>query len=194
MRLTHVLAVACALAVAPLHAQDSPSATAPTAMPGMQDPQAMLAAYEAAQAAAVRPGDEKLSCEELETEMGATLKDPVVQENVAAAGEAAERDMASIAKAKEAYDAQLPASVAAGAATSVSPGGQWAATAKAAGQAESKKGVAAERLQQRATLAQGVMEMMPQLARGERIAKLGAAKGCKWAAMLNPETDSQPQQ
>jgi len=179
------------LSSAPVHAQDA----APTAvMPGPQDPKAMMAAYEEAQAAARRPGDEKLSCEELQTELGTTVNDPTVQANVAAGGAAAERDMAALAEAKKAYDAQLPASVAAGVAASAAPGGQYAATARAVAEAESKKGIAAERLQERASLAAGAMQMMPQLMRGQRIIELGTAKGCEFAKGAGLDEASQPEQ
>lgn len=170
---------ACAaLASGALHAQ---TPTAPALPGGTQEPQAMMAAMQAAQAEASRPGDEKLTCEELEAELGATVNDPKVQANIAAGGAAAERDMAALAEAKRAYDAQLPASVAAGVATSAAPGGQYAAMGKAVAEAESKKGIAAERLKERASLAAGAMEMMPQLMRGQRIIELGTARGCEFA-------------
>lgn len=40
--------------------------------------QAMLAGFEAAQAAARQPGDESLSCETLHTQLGETMKDPAI--------------------------------------------------------------------------------------------------------------------
>lgn len=191
MKASILLTLAAMLSSAPLHAQDP----APTAvMPGIQDPQAMMAAFEEAEAAARRPGDEKLTCEELEAELGVTVNDPTVQASVAAGGAAAERDMAALAEAKKAYDAQLPASVAAGAAASAAPGGQYAAMGKAVAEAESKKGIAAERLQERASLAAGAMEMMPQIMRGQRIIELGTAKGCEFAKAAGLDGASQPEQ
>jgi hypothetical protein len=183
MRSGIILTLAAALTATPLYAQDK-APTPPAAVPGMQDPQALMEAYAAAQAAAIRPGDEKLSCEELQTELGETMNDPVVQENIASAGAAAERDMAAIAEAQQAYDAQLAGSVAAGAAASAAPGGQWAALSKAAADAERSKAASAGRAQQHAMQARGAMEMMPQLMRGERLLELGAAKNCEFASSL----------
>ena len=181
-----IVTVAATLTAAPLYAQDK--APKPQAgMPGMQDSKAMMEAYTAAQAAARRPGDEKLSCEELQAELGESTDDPTVKANVASAGAVAERDMAAIAEANKAYDAQLPASVAAGAAASTAPGGQWAALSRAAAEAEKSKAASAGRAQQYATLAQGAMEMMPQILRGERILELAAAKKCEFASSLNTE-------
>lgn len=178
-----ILTLAATLTAAPLCAQDK-AATPQAAMPGMQDPKGMMEAYSAAQAAARRPGDEKLSCEELEAELGEAANDPTVKANVANAGAAAERDMAAIAEANKAYDAQLAGSVAAGAAASAAPGGQWVALSKAEAEAEKSKAASAGRAQQYSMLAQGAMEMMPQILRGERILELAAAKNCKFASSL----------
>ena len=184
--------LACAaLASGALHAQ---LPTVPALPGGIQDPQAMMAAVQSAQAEASRPGDEKLTCEELEAELGAMVNDPMVQANIAIGGAAAERDMAALAEAKKAYDAQLPASVAAGVAASAAPGGQYAALGKAVAEAESKKGIAAERLQERASLAAGAMDMMPQLMRGQRIIELGTARGCEFAKGAGLDGASQPEQ
>lgn len=183
---------ACAaLATGALQAQ---TPTAPVLPGGMQDPQALMHAVEAAQAEASRPGDEKLSCEELEAELAAVVNDPAVQANIAAGGASAERDMAALAEAKKAYDAQLPASVAAGVAASAAPGGQYAAMGKAVAEAESKKAIAAQRLQERASLAAGAVEMMPQLLRGQRIIELGTAKGCEFAEGAGLDGAMQPEQ
>jgi hypothetical protein len=93
--------------------------------------------------------------------------------------------MTAIAEANKAYDAQLAPSVAAGAAASAAPGGQWVALSKAAAEAEKSKAASAGRAQQYATLAQGAMEMMPQVLRGERILELAAARNCEFASSLN---------
>lgn len=180
-----------ALASSTLQAQTPTATVLPR---DMKDPQALMAAVQAAQAEASRPGDEKLTCEELEAELTATVTDPTLQANIAAGGASAERDMAALAEAKKAYDAQLPAAVAGGVAASAAPGGQYAAMGKAVAEAESKKGIAAQRLQGRASLAAGAMEMMPQLLRGQRIIELGTAKGCEFAEAAGLDGTAPPSQ
>lgn len=188
-----LFSVAATLASLPLLAQNTASPTLPPAVPGMQDPQGMMAAYQAAQAAANRPGDEKLGCEELQAQFTEVMNDPAIKANVEAAGAAAQRDMAAIEAAQQAQKAQIAAGTATTAAGSVLPGGQWAALGSAVAQAEAAKAGAAGRLQQHAALAQGAMEAMPQLMRGQRLVELATAKQCEWAAGVmdaNPEPES----
>lgn len=184
--------LAAVIVSAPLNAQMVPPSGMPTAAPGGQDPREMWPAYEAAQAAASRPGDEKLGCEELQAQLAQATNDSTIQANVEAAGAAAERDMAAIAAAKRAYDAQLAGSVAGSAAASAAPGGQWAAFGAAAAQAEASKATGAGRMQQRAAQAGRAMQMMPQLLRGQRLLELAAAKDCEWAASIDLNAGSQP--
>src|SRR5690242_3888944 len=66
----------------------------------------MMAAQASAQAAAVRPGDEALSCDALQTEMGVMFKDPAFQAAVASAGASAQSQM-DRAKAAQASAAGL---------------------------------------------------------------------------------------
>lgn len=166
--------LACAFASAPLHAQS----VASPSMPGMQDPQAMMAAYQAAQAAANQPGDDKLGCDELQAQLAETMNDPAIQENVAAAGAAAQDQLDAAQNAQSA----AAASTAATAAGSVLPGGQWLALGTAMSQAEASKAAAAGKMQQNVALAQGAMEMMPKMMRGQRLVELATARKCEWIA------------
>lgn len=169
------LFVAVAVIGCPLHAQQP----APPALPpGMQDPQAMMAAYAAAQAAANRPGDEKLGCDELQAQFTEAINDPKIKAHFEVAGAAAQQQMAAMEAAK----GQVAAGTAASAAANLAPGGQWAALGAAVSQAELAKANAAGNLAQHVGLAQGAMELMPLVMRGQRLVELGAARNCEWAA------------
>jgi hypothetical protein len=170
--------VAIVLAAAPLRAQQPVPPTLPTAMPGMQDPQAMMAAYAAAQAAANRPGDEKLGCDELQAQFTAAMNDPKIKAHVEAAGAAAQHNMAAM----EAAQGQVAAGTAASAAAHLAPGGQWAALGAAVSQAELAKANAAGNMAQHMALAKGATELMPLIMRGQRLIELGAARQCEWAS------------
>jgi hypothetical protein len=177
-----LIAIVGVIASAPLLAQNAAPPKLPPGMPGMQDPQAMMAAYEAAQAAASQPGDEELSCDELQAQFTEVSNDPALKAKIETAGAAAQSKMAAMQKAQ----AAAAGSTAASAAASMAPGGQWAALGAAAAQAEASKAAATGHMQQNAALAQDATEMMPKLMRGQRLAELATAKQCEWIAGALP--------
>lgn len=136
----------------------------------------LQATLEAAQAAAVRPGDESLDCEGLATELVATAKDTAVQSYVAKSGAAAQKKL----DAMNALAGSAAAPSAISLFGSVVPGGGWAGHAAAVGQAEAQKVQAARNIQQRMQEAQEMMGIMPQLMRGQRVIELAQARDCAW--------------
>jgi hypothetical protein len=156
-----------------------PRPAVPGALAGQQSlaqQQAMLGALEAAQSAAVQPGDELLSCEALQEQLTAVVTDQAVNAQIAAGGAAAQRDLAAIQAAQRA----IPAQTAASAAAALTPGGGAAATAAAMAQAQAAQAAAAQRMQSRAAQAEQVTALMPKFMRGERLMTLAAAKNCAW--------------
>jgi hypothetical protein len=136
----------------------------------------LQSAFAAAQAAAVRPGDEALSCEGLATELVASVKDPAVQSYVAKSGAAAKERL-------EAMNAAAGTVAAQGAITlfsSIVPGAGWAGHAAAVAQAEAQRAQAARNIQERMQQAQEMMGIMPQLMRGQRVIELAQARNCEW--------------
>jgi hypothetical protein len=152
----------------------------PQGVPGMANPQAMLAQLESAQAAARQPGDEKLSCDELQTQMAAAANDPAVAAHVAQAGAAAQQDVAALQAGQARLAAPLGGAIA-GAAGALIPGGDMAAIAAQAAQAQAMQAQAAQRMQSHTLLAQQSAAMMPQLMRGQRLVELAVVKQCAWA-------------
>jgi hypothetical protein len=166
----------------------APQAVAPGMLGTPQDYQAMMKAMETAQAEANRPGDEKLGCEELESQFTELMNDPALKARIEAAGAAAQGDMSTVAAAQGA----VAASTAASAAASMTPGGQWAALAAAVGQAQAAQAAAAARSGQQAELAKAALEMLPQLLRGERLINLASVKKCEWAAGIDLNAAQDP--
>ena len=64
--------------------------------PGAQDYEAMAKAMEKAQAEANKPGDEKLTCDQLQQQMVAIAQDPAFLAYVQAAGLQAQKDLAQM--------------------------------------------------------------------------------------------------
>ena len=169
------MVLAALLASGALHAQ---SARAPALPAGMQDPQVMMKAMEAAEAGARQPGDESLTCDQLQTQLTAAMQDPAYQAYLQAAAANAQQDMAASKISK----AEIAAKTSAAAAASMVPGAS--AAQLAAGMAENQAKVAQgqARLQSRMGQAQDLAKLMPLLMRAQRLAELGLAKRCEWAA------------
>jgi hypothetical protein len=133
-------------------------------------------ALERAQAAALRPGDESLSCEALATELVAVAKDTALQANVAKRGAEAQEKMARLnAMAKE-----VAAPSALTFFSSIVPGAAWAGQAAAAAQMPAQRAQATRNVQQVMQQAQEMMPIMPQLMRGQRVIELAQARDCAW--------------
>ncbi|HEX5038446.1 MAG TPA: hypothetical protein VFX30_14930 [bacterium] len=142
-----------------------------------QDPgEAMQEAMDAAEAGAKRPGDESLSCDALQKELGTVMKDPSVQAMVAQAGKQSQKDMEKMKNAKS--------QVALGTASSVAgslPGGDWAQLGAAMAQAPGQMAQAQQHRQEIQQMGGGMADALPSMMRGQRIMELAQAKKCEWA-------------
>jgi hypothetical protein len=132
--------------------------------------------YAAAEAAAVRPGDENLDCDALATELVAVAKDSAVQAYIVKAGAAAQKQYDAMNAAAAAMAAQSAFSLF----SSIVPGGGWAGHSAAVAQAEAQKLQAARNIQERMQQAQEMMSIMPQMMRGNRVIQLAQARDCVW--------------
>lgn len=146
------------------------------------DPDAMMAQMQAsqsaAQAAAVRPGDDQLSCDQMQTEMTATMSDPAVQARIAQMGAWAQAQQAQMDQARAHSGSQVATNMAMGVASSFVP---WLGYAQmAAQQAQMHQQMQQARAQQaQATEMMGGMEtIMPQMMRGQRLYELAQGKQC----------------
>lgn len=162
---------------------------AQAAAPGSaQDYQAMMKAMETAQAEASQPGDEKLDCDQLQEQIAAIANDPAIQDQVKAAGDAAQQETAAM----EAARSQMAAQTVQTAIASMLPGGAMATMPAMAGQAQAKQAQAAEHVQSRMLQGQEMMALMPKLMRGEHLIELGVSKQCDWAKDVLSDAGSKP--
>lgn len=160
------------LAASALHAQ-VPQMPTP---PGMRDPQAMLKAMEAAQAAAHRPGDEALSCAQLEKMIHAAVQDPAFQAYLQASAAAAQRELA----AQQPTAAEMAAKARATAAASTVPGASAAHLYASAVENQARVAAGQARLQSMVTQSDEAMRFMPLILRAQRLVELGVARHCAW--------------
>ncbi len=131
-----------------------------------------------ASAGAARPGDEMLTCDQLQAEMTSSMTSATVQDNMAAIGATAqserERSERMMAQAK----ANMAANAALGVAGSFIPGASIAqgAVVQAQMRAQQKEGEKGQRAY--AGMMGNMQEMMPTLMRGRRVMELAQGKMC----------------
>jgi hypothetical protein len=170
-----MIAISAALALTPAAAQDYEAMAAQ-----MEQSQAD------AQAAAVRSGDEALTCEQLETEMFTTMQDPNVQSVVAQNGAHAQAQMDQMNAARGQMRAQMATSIFMGIAGSFIPGFGYAQMAQQQMQAAQQQRQANQNMAQMMEMAQRMETIMPQMMRGQRLYELGQAKQCAFTQQQAP--------
>ena len=169
--LSIVLGVALATACAFSHAQ-VPS--------GAQDYEAMAKAMEKAQAEASKPGDEKLTCDQLQQQLVAIAQDPAYLAYVQAAGIQAQKDMAQM----QVPQSEIAAKTAATMAASMVPGAAMGQVMASAAENQAKMAQSTARVQSRTDQGQQMMAFMPMLMRGQRLVELAAVRQCEWVTGL----------
>jgi hypothetical protein len=142
-----------------------------------QDYQAMSQAMEKAQAEASRPGDEKLSCDQLEEQLISVTQNPEFQAYVQAAGADAQKkqEAMKIAEGEVALQTFRTVMMAA------IPGAGFPGMASAQAQANAQGASATNQMGERMEQAKKMMALMPLMMRGQRVIELATAKQCEWA-------------
>lgn len=139
---------------------------------------AMEQAMADAQAQAIRPGDEQLSCEQLEAEMVATMQDPAVQATIAAQGADAQNQMDRMNAARDQMRAQMGVSMFMGLASAFIPGAGYAQMIQQQAMANQSRGMAGQHMAEMNAMAERMTPIMPQMMRGQRVYELAQARAC----------------
>jgi hypothetical protein len=182
------LAVALSLSLAAgvaAHAQNvrTPIAPAPLAT-GQADMIKLQTAMVAAQAGAVRPGDEALPCEALHKELVSTMQDPAILAYAAKTNAAYAKELEAQQQKKTPMTPQAAAALAAALSPGAGMAGMPAMPQVAPGQAMTPQQMQAAMLaQQQASIAymNQLAPLMPALMRSQRVTMLGMTKNCTWA-------------
>jgi hypothetical protein len=182
------LAVALSVIVAAgaaVHAQNvrTPVAPAPLAT-GQADMIKLQTAMVAAQAAAVRPGDDALPCEALHKELVSTMQDPAILAYAAKTNAAYAKELEAQQQKKSPMTPQAAAALAAALAPGAGMAGMPAMPQVAPGQTMTPQQMqAAMQAQQQASIASmnQLAPIMPALMRSQRVTMLGMTKSCAWA-------------
>lgn len=161
-------AVAFALAFAPAAAAQDYDAMAAQMEQSMAD----------AQAQAHRPGDDALTCEQLEAEVVTTMQDPQVESVIASQGAYGQEQMARLREAEGRARAQIATSMFMGIASSFIPGLGYAQMAQQQMQAAQMQRQQQANMSRMMEMAGQMQTIMPQLMRGQRLYELGQAQQC----------------
>lgn len=180
--LVSMLAISAALAMTPAFAQDYEATAAE-----------MEQSMATAQAAAGRPGDEQLTCEQLQGEIATTMQDPAVQEAVAANGADAQAQMDRMNAARGQMRAQIATSMFMGIASSFIPGLGYAQMAQQRMMAGQQQRQAQQNMAQMMEMGQRMNGIMPQLMRGQRVYELAQAQQCAFTQEQAPAAYAPPQ-
>jgi hypothetical protein len=165
----------------------TPVAPAPVAVADLQKLQAIMMA---AQAAAVRPGDDALPCEALHKELVSSMGETSVQA-VARSNPALAKELAAREKTKAPMTAEQALALSAALSSGMAmPGAGVMAGVPPVQPTTPQQVQQAMAVQQQAMVAymNQVAPIMPTLMRSQRLAMLGTMKGCGWAmgTGLNP--------
>jgi len=166
----------------PLRAQSS------NARQSDQQMQKMQLAMADAQAKASRPGDDRMSCAEMQQELESQMRQPAVRAAAEANGAVAKEKLDELNKAKSEASAQVATQMAAnlfmGFASAFMPGmgmitgrGQQAQMQAKAAQDQAK---AQQNAQDMAKMADNMIAILPQMMRGNHMMELAQAKNCDW--------------
>ena len=143
----------------------------------MQDYQAMEQALAKAQADASKPGDDKLTCDQLQEQLVAVTQDPQFQAHAETAG----ADALKQQQAMKAAEGQVAVQKFRTVMMAVMPGAGFPGMASAQAQAQARGAAGMSQMADRMKQTQQMMAMMPLVMRGQRVIELATAKKCEWA-------------
>ena len=146
----------------------------------------MEAAQAQAQAAARRPGDEALTCEQLQVEFTTVMNDPQYQQSMAAMGAWAQDRQQQMRSGMAKGMAMGGANMAMGLASSFVPGLGLAQQAMMRAQMAGMERQAQQNQQDMVEQAQNAQAMMPTAYRGQRLYELAQAKQCAFLTAPPP--------
>lgn len=138
----------------------------------------MSAAMAAAEEQAVHPGDDALTCDQLQEEMAGTAMDPAVQTFAVESGAWGQDQLAQANAAQSRMRAQMGMSLFLGLASSFIPGLGYAQMAQQQAMMAQQQQQAQAQMAQMMSMAERMIPVMPQLMRGKRVYELAQAQQC----------------
>jgi hypothetical protein len=146
----------------------------------------MNAAMADAQAQAQRPGDDQLTCDQLQAEMTTTMQDPAVQGVIAQQGQWAQGQVEEMNAARGRAQAQLGVSLFMGLASSFIPGLGMAQAMQQRAMAAQQQAQAQQNIANMTAQAEQMSTIMPQMMRGQRVYELAQAQQCPFTQQQAP--------
>jgi hypothetical protein len=148
----------------------------------------MQAEQALAQANAARPGDELLTCEQIQTEMGTTMNTDAMRTQRSEIEASAQRQQELQQEASERARGQMTTGIVTGVISSFVPGAGYAQAAAMQAQAAQQQADAEESQSEMAGMIGNMSNMMPAMMRGQRLGELAQANDCAFAQDM-PRTE-----
>ena len=176
----------CSLLALSLALSASPFAFAQA--PTMESSSADLQAAQAqAQADAIHPGDDDLTCDQIQAEMATTMNSQEVRTNTAEMGETARAQQQRAHDMQGQMAAQVGVGMVTGVISSFVPGAGYAQQAIVAAQMRQQQAQAAQGQQEMSGMMGNMSAMMPQMMRGQRLYQLADAKHCEFMQQMQEQ-------
>jgi hypothetical protein len=154
----------------------------PAAAQSMETYERLSAAMENAQAQAPHPGDEALSCDQLEAEAIAIAQDPALQQMAVQSGAFSQERMDEMNRASAQMRRQTGLSmflgIAGGIASAFVPGAGMATGLAQRAQAGVMQRMAQQNMAQSMAMVEQMIPVMPHMMRGQRVYELAQTKQC----------------
>ncbi|MES1200956.1 MAG: hypothetical protein ABUS57_05855 [Pseudomonadota bacterium] len=147
----------------------------------------MQASQAAATAQAARPGDDQLTCDDLQAEMTTTMNDPAVRAQMAQMGAWAESQQQRGSQAMSQARGQMASNMVMGFASSFVPWLGYAQMAAQRAQVHQMQQQAQESQAQSAEMMTNMETVMPQLMRGQHLYELAQTKQCAFLQQTAPQ-------
>ena len=148
--------------------------------PGMsREYQELMVAMTAAQAKAIRPGDESMACPAIEKELLTSMNDPAIQAYAEKAGALAQKQALAAAKVQSTAAPQAAAALAAALGGGIAvPGATPGMPAMTAQQIQGAQNPVAQM--------KLLLPILPQMMRSQQLVALAIGRQCAWIAGANP--------
>jgi len=138
----------------------------------------LQAAQVRAQTEAAHPGDEALTCDQIQAEMGASMNTPEMLAQRSGIQASAQRQQELQEEARQRASGQVATGIVAGIVGSIVPGAGYAQAAAMQAQASQQQAAAAESQHEMAGMIGNMSNMMPAMMRGQRLHELAQTREC----------------
>lgn len=144
-----------------------------------------------AQADAIHPGDEQLTCDAIQAELAATMTDPSMRAELDEMGATAEAQRERMQEQQAQQRAMMATGIVGGVISSFIPGAGYAHAAIMQQQMRQQQAQAEVGMRETESMMGNMEASMPQMMRGQRLYELAQAQNCAFLAEMQQQAPPQ---